>query len=111
MAMNCPHCQHAIHEDKREHNFGQGLDADNIHSVEWARCPNCTRIIVWLIAQGGPRTLIHPGAVPPRPPAPAEVPADIAADYNEAGAVLPVSAKASAALSRRCLQRSATLDV
>jgi Domain of unknown function (DUF4145) len=32
------------------------------------------------------------------------VPADLAADYREASLVLPLSPKASAALSRRCLQ-------
>lgn len=41
------------------------------------------------------------GAYPPAPP---EVPASIAADYAEANEVLAISAKASAALSRRCLQ-------
>jgi hypothetical protein len=35
---------------------------------------------------------------------PTDVPAPIAQDYIEACSVLPVSAKASAALSRRCLQ-------
>jgi len=35
---------------------------------------------------------------------PAEVPKNIKKDYEEACAVLPVSEKASAALSRRCLQ-------
>lgn len=39
-----------------------------------------------------------------RGPVPNDVPKDIAADYNEAALVLPLSAKASAALSRRCLQ-------
>ncbi|MFL6760091.1 DUF4145 domain-containing protein [Sphingomonas sp.] len=38
------------------------------------------------------------------PPAPPHVPTVIASDYREANEVLPVSAKASAALSRRCLQ-------
>ena len=38
------------------------------------------------------------------PPPPSEVPAGLAADYSEANLVLPISAKASAALSRRCLQ-------
>ena len=37
-------------------------------------------------------------------PAPVEVPASIAQDYTEANLVLSLSAKASAALSRRCLQ-------
>ena len=39
-----------------------------------------------------------------RPPVPKEVPPDIARDYNEAAKVLELSPKASAALSRRCLQ-------
>jgi hypothetical protein len=39
-----------------------------------------------------------------RPPCPPAVPANIASDYNEAGLVLEDSPKASAALSRRCLQ-------
>ena len=39
-----------------------------------------------------------------RGPVPPEVPKAIAADYVEACRVLPTSAKASAALSRRCLQ-------
>ena len=39
-----------------------------------------------------------------RPSCPKQVTVDIAEDYNEACLVLPDSAKASAALSRRCLQ-------
>jgi hypothetical protein len=39
-----------------------------------------------------------------RPPVPPEVPTGIASDYNEAALVLHLSPKASAALSRRCLQ-------
>jgi hypothetical protein len=39
-----------------------------------------------------------------RPPCPPEVPAQFAIDYSEACLVLDDSAKASAALSRRCLQ-------
>ena len=39
-----------------------------------------------------------------RPPVPAEVPTEFSADYEEACLVLPDSEKASAALSRRCLQ-------
>jgi len=39
-----------------------------------------------------------------RGPVPPEVPQEIASDYSEAALVLPLSPKASAALSRRCLQ-------
>ena len=47
--------------------------------------------------------LIHPKATS-RQPVPAEVPEEFAADYREACLVLADSPKASAALSRRCLQ-------
>jgi Domain of unknown function (DUF4145) len=47
--------------------------------------------------------LVHPkGAA--RSPCPKEVPTQIAEDYKEACLVLADSSKASAALSRRCLQ-------
>jgi hypothetical protein len=39
-----------------------------------------------------------------RPPCPVEVPNQFASDYSEACLVLPDSAKAAAALGRRCLQ-------
>jgi Domain of unknown function (DUF4145) len=48
-------------------------------------------------------TQIHP-AGSNRGPVPIDVPMPIAVDYNEAAIVLPFSPKASAALSRRCLQ-------
>ena len=48
-------------------------------------------------------TLIWPKSSP-RPPAPPEVPAQYAEDYNEACLVFADSPKASAALSRRCMQ-------
>ena len=47
--------------------------------------------------------LIHPKATS-RQPVPAEVPEEFTADYKEACLVLADSPKASAALSRRCLQ-------
>ena len=48
-------------------------------------------------------SLIHPKATS-RQPVPAEVPEEFTADYKEACLVLADSPKASAALSRRCLQ-------
>lgn len=107
MAMKCPHCQHAIHETRNQVNLGPSFDGDSFGFLEWAQCPadGCNRFILWLLGgQDGRRLLVHPSTAPPRPPAPAEVPEDIRKDYDEAGAVLPVSAKASGALSRRCLQ-------
>ena len=74
-------------------------------------CPACSGPIVFVsyLQDYGPRKF--PGedimAFPrqaAKPPAPKEVPEKIAKDFNEASAVLALSAQASAALSRRCLQ-------
>ncbi|MNG95025.1 hypothetical protein D3C79_540480 [compost metagenome] len=75
-------------------------------------CPACTQPIIHLTnylyngsVLGAHRStsLVFP-INSARLPAPPQVPADIAIDYNEAGVVLVHSAQASAALSRRCLQ-------
>jgi hypothetical protein len=52
---------------------------------------------------GVPSFMAYPSGTS-RAPAPSEVPADIAKDYHEACAIAALSPKASAALSRRCLQ-------
>jgi len=49
-------------------------------------------------------SIVYPSQKVPRPPCPNEVPQAIAEDYNEACLVVADSPKASAALSRRCLQ-------
>lgn len=76
-----------------------------------SKCPNCEGVTI--VMQEGK---FHPGGFRPnnqtiiwplssgRPPVPGEVPSNIAGDYNESCLVLPYSPKASAALSRRCLQ-------
>lgn len=77
-----------------------------------AECPNCGRITITILpyvhtASGGISYLSEYIVWPlssGRPPAPSEVPDTIAQDYNEAALVLNLSPKASAALSRRCLQ-------
>ena len=85
-------------------------------------CPSCRRYVLQLVKEptvpGISRSplgavvpapvnavsyLIHPKATS-RQPVPAEVPEEFTADYREACLVLADSPKASAALSRRCLQ-------
>ena len=87
------------------------------YSIEHQVCPECRRVIAWLIvtkyntrADGKSlvsiskdETLIIPKASG-RKPVPSTVPAQYASDYNEACLVLSDSPKASAALGRRCLQ-------
>jgi hypothetical protein len=75
-------------------------------------CPHCGKIVVSFEMGRWEANIFHKLSdarllvplVGTRPPVPPEVPADIAADYTEAALVLSLSPKASAALSRRCLQ-------
>lgn len=74
-----------------------------------AHCPECNDVTIQFarVNQHGHlneqwKTLYPLGAN--RGPIPIEVPAEIATDYIQACNVLPISAMASAALSRRCLQ-------
>ena len=62
------------------------IGADTLNQVKWVE-----------------RRTVYPSGTYRGPVSP-EVPTEIAADYTEACIVLPFSAKASAALSRRCLQ-------
>jgi len=80
--------------------------------ITTCQCPNCGRVIatierlepvrdVGLVSRS--EHVVWPMSSG-RSPAPPEVPSQIANDFEEAGLVLPFSPKASAALSRRCLQ-------
>jgi len=72
-------------------------------------CPQCSRIIFRLdnyLQDRNPdrvELLVYPRSAQ-RPPVPPSVPKGLGADYREACLVLADSPKASAALSRRCLQ-------
>jgi hypothetical protein len=109
--MKCPHCTVTIHAGWQLNNI-----ANNHRTSPWfigiMTCPECHRDIL----QVGEEIQTNNGVAPPtewrqivpvgsnRGPAPTDVPPDIAADYAEASLVLALSPKASAALSRRCLQ-------
>jgi hypothetical protein len=120
--MKCPHCLVEFHAKV------EWLPLDKDREGNWAiekySCPNpdCGKFIIYLVqgdviwsqpASGGrhfshiqpvkKRFLVHPKGSN-RPPVPPEVPPDFTEDYAEACLVLPDSPKASAALSKRCLQ-------
>ena len=99
-----------------------GLDRDFNWWIRTFLCPSCSRYVLQLMKEptrpgytGPPpgsslpapadavSSLVHPKATN-RQPVPAEVPEEFTADYKEACLVLADSPKASAALSRRCLQ-------
>lgn len=106
--MKCPHCLIAFHESKLHYELGNDIIGSWL--IESSICPNCTKFVFNLVSnslESGHwivnRRMVHPkGSL--RSPAPIAVPEFIAADYKEACLVLSDSPKASAALSRRCLQ-------
>ena len=104
--MKCPHCLQGIQYSCRR--VGLGTDKHWDWLIEHSNCPLCRRIIIYLVwcdrngDQRGVR-LIFPKSIS-RQPLPSDVPDDFAGDYEEACLVLADSPKASAALTRRCLQ-------
>lgn len=116
MRGKCPHCLHDVYfNDARVGTpasagyFTQGQvacrsDLETV-IVHFLICPNCQHVVARSSVTSGDKTeerLVWPPTtlrlVPP------EVPEHIKNDYCEAAEVLQISPKASAALSRRCLQ-------
>lgn len=112
--MKCPHCLTGFHDNQSVSLIGE--DRDSRFRLVKRHCPECQRLVLSIYHDTGrygaasdrhyhntKESLCYPRAVS-RAPLPAEVPEDYAADYREACLTLQDSPKASAALSRRCLQ-------
>lgn len=115
--MKCPHCLVEFHDRPTQTSLAK--DVNGWLGAISRICPRCNRAIIAL-ARGEPaleaqgRSVFHiyrdsePVLVWPRAssraPVPPQVPSEFAEDYEEACLVLADSPKASAALSRRCLQ-------
>src|SRR5262245_46125972 len=105
--MTCPHCLLEFHQNWLHHaRFAS--DRDGGWNTVSTICPACDRVVIHLrVSDGGNNELkkfmVYPKAGS-RAPLSASVPEEFAADYREACLVLTDSPKASAALSRRCLQ-------
>ena len=87
----------------------QDVDGTHTYQLEVSCCTQCAEVVLWLAKAGSRQItpvwegfLVWP--VHPERPVPEEVPQNIAEDYGEAVAILSGGRKASAALSRRCLQ-------
>jgi hypothetical protein len=105
--MKCPHCLENFHASLQTREVIQ--DEDGVWEVQSAMCPSCKKATIFL---GTKKTLQHdphrqiqiwPKEIN-RSPLPPEITESFATEYYEACLVLPYSPKASAALSRRCLQ-------
>ena len=117
--MKCPHCLVDFHDAQTWWSAGLANDSEGAWILTRRTCPACNRFVLYLengagqgVTQGQlnvrlgvvTRTMmVWPKGVS-RAPVPSEVPPAIVEDYKEACLVLVDSPKASAALSRRCLQ-------
>lgn len=116
--MKCPHCTVNFHENWDGKSFvrhggklATAKDEDNgaFWAYRTALCPECGELTIQVGRVNGFGHIldnwrqIYPIGASRGPVSP-DVPANIAQDYIEACNVLPISPKASAALSRRCLQ-------
>lgn len=119
--MKCPHCLVDFHDEQTWWSLTIGADADGSWLLNRRTCPACGRYVLHLEngvsspssqAQGqllgrlnlvNKAMMVWPKGVS-RAAVPLEVPPTIVEDYKEACLVLADSPKASAALSRRCLQ-------
>jgi len=113
--MKCPHCSIEVHPAGQINNVGSDCEANWV--TESIRCPACDKLSVFLISaqdvshtQYGiritnelSRTLVYPKSIGRNEPSP-EVPNKYKQDFLESCWTLNDSPKASAALSRRCLQ-------
>lgn len=108
--MKCPHCEVQMLPDW--HDIGRYHDCQDPWLLRSTSCPGCERLIIVMVDQSygnyGPPEEDMTIVIWPRrtnlPRVPDEVPDEFSEDYIEAFMVLTISEKASAALSRRCLQ-------
>lgn len=119
--MRCLHCLKHFHDPERQLNQElRAAEGQSPMALHWFACrivcPACSGDLIFLgyaqrsAAEPNPKDppswtqwrTVHPKST--ARPVPAEVPAEFAGDFQEAAVVLADSAKASAALSRRCLQ-------
>lgn len=114
--MKCPHCSIAFHDSWQQAPIGEVSIQQSNNKYRWVTlwqiCPACKKEILTLqkselFQNGGFFRLRESFLAYPKTggrPLPQEVPDPYRRDFAEACLVFPDSPKASAAISRRCLQ-------
>lgn len=112
--IQCPHCNVTFQHSWGVYAIGQDKNVQQM-AITWMNCLNCQEPVIYLIRgeKGGMRSASNISTIASdemlyprtntRPVAP-EVPDEYRQVFLEACAVLPISSKSSAALSRRLLQ-------
>ena len=105
--MKCPHCLEGFFESWVVIGGELNADAEGRWWFDMTTCPSCMKHVMRLrnLREDGSdiRMVVRPKGIA-RSPLPPAVDQEFAEDYREACLVLSDSPKASAALSRRCLQ-------
>ncbi len=106
--MICPHCKTSIHESFSELSRNSISDIDAHWYISSMICPECGKAIIRFRkipkdGGGSSNIVVYPKNIA-RSPISKEIPSEYTHEYLEAANVLQDSPKASAALSRRCLQ-------
>jgi hypothetical protein len=105
--MKCPHCLISFHDGEEYMSIGK--DCESFWAVRHQNCPSCGKKIIRLIeyfpeySMLKQEVLVYPKGFS-RTPLSKDIPSKFAQDYKESCLVINDSPKASAALSRRCLQ-------
>ncbi|MGI0011321.1 MAG: DUF4145 domain-containing protein [Nitrosopumilaceae archaeon] len=105
--MKCPHCTISFFEDWQSKVIAE--NPNSYWNATTTLCPNCKKNIIYLahyLRTSGSKPL-ESYMVQPRGasrPLPSEVPDKYSIPFHKAVEVLSISAEASAAISRKCLQ-------
>jgi hypothetical protein len=113
--MECPHCNIHIYEKKLQKTISS--DQSGCWGIIYQGCPSCNNLIIWLaykdkvkigdgqdihFSNSNIKCVILPTSSIRS--VPSQVPEAISQDFIESASIVCMSPKASATLSRRCLQ-------
>jgi hypothetical protein len=105
--MKCPYCSNNLEPDLHPHHHVQ--DKVGVWDIDSGVCSSCNKTMILLTTTNTATEVPHIeiqawGKAVPRPELPPEVTEPYLSDFYEACFILADSPRASAALSRRCLQ-------